>query len=667
MHPDDARDSRLDDATTVVAILLLALAAIVLTAAALLPADPAHVAPDVARDFLPFDAAVRPEPSERLIFMLCALLLPLLAAAGAWQVGRHHSAAWAQAARGYAVGAGLLAASAFGNAHGTRRMFRLDNPGAMLVAGGLSLALAYWFLARAPLAAGKVESRTRRGAWMPFIFIATLLVPAVAWRPLPLAALQSSFRHYANLDVVVSPVIQAAHGRLPLVDFTSQYGLYATFLAPLTQVFGFTIASLTITLVALQLLATVALIVVVLRECQSRVLAVLAVAGIVFVSGGYVPARFDPDPYLQYWPIRFFWPALMTLLVQQWVRSARRPWLALTSLAGGIAILWNLDSGIAAAGAWLGLLFTRAVTATITSRGHSQWRELGTATALLLVPLLVFATALSVRAESPVDYRVMLESHARFYVTGFFMVPLPRSLHPWQVIAAAYVAAMVIGMAHALGRINNPRAVLIHYLAFLGVGLFAYYQGRSVDQVLMAVSWPALMIVFLGADWMRTRRGTRRDQRRTGDLLIVGAVALGSWCAVVLTGDAPAALRMAVRNWTAQAPTPVTRNVDFMRVQAHPGQPQVVISRFQATYAAETGLPSALHGHAVGESVARSMGRAHVREIESIRPERLFVGVPYREDSDRNPYVDLLPVLARDYRLAGTTTGAEELRVYIRR
>ena len=667
MHAEDARDSRLNDATTVVAILLVALAATILAAAALLPADPAPVAPDVARDFLPFDSAVRPEPSERLIFMVCALLLPLLAAAAAWQVGRHHSTAWAQVARGCALGAGLLAASAIGNAHGTRRMFRLDNPLALLITGGLALALTYWFLARTPRTHETSGTSTRRVGLMSVVAIVTLLVPAFAWRPLPLAALRSSFRHYANLDVVVSPVIQAAHGSLPLVEFTSQYGLYAIFLAPLSQVTGLTIGSLTLTLVALQLLATVALIVVVLREVQSRVLAILAVAAILFVSGGYVPARFDPDPYLQYWPIRFFWPALMTLLVQQWVRSGRRAWLALTSRAGGVAILWNLDSGIAATGAWLGLLFTQAVTAGITRRSHGHWRTLGAAAALVLVPLLVFAAGLSLRAESPVDYRVLLESHARFYVTGFFMVPLPRALHPWHVVAAVYVAAMVIGMAHALGRINNPRAVLVHYLAFLGVGLFAYYQGRSVDPVLIAVSWPALLIVFLCADWMRTRRFTGHNRRGTGDLLIAGAVTLGGWCAIVLAGDAPAALRMAVRNWTAQAPTPVTRNVDFLRAHAPPGQPQVVISRFQATYAAETGLPSALHGHAVGESVARSMGRSHVREIEASRPERLFVGVPYLEDSERNPYVDLLPLLARDYRLAGTTTGAEELRVYIRR
>jgi hypothetical protein len=226
---------------------------------------------------------------------------------------------------------------------------------------------------------------------------------------------------------------------------------------------------------------------------------------------------------------------------------------------------------------------------------------------------------------------------------------------------------MVVGMSHAFGRLANPRALLMHFLSFLGVGLFAYYQGRSVDQVLVAASWPAVLIVFLCADWLHALRRDGVLHDPPGRFITAAALAFGVWCSAVLVADAPAPLRLASRNWSARPPTPVTDNIDFIRAHAPRGEPVVVISRFQATYAAQTGLPSALRGHAVGESVARSMGRDHVRQVESLRPTRLFLGVPYLENSERNPYVDLLPILARDYQLSARTTGLEELHLYIRR
>ena len=665
MHPD-ARDSHFDETTTVVAVLLVGIVALVLALAAVLPADPAPVPADIARDFLPFNSAVRPEPTERLIFIVCAVLLALLATAGAWWLGRTPLVRQAPAARAAAIGASVLVAAALANSPGTRRMFRLEDAGEVLLLGAAALAVVYWFLRHGYR--GRQPSGRGSRMWVGTgASITILLLPALAWRPLPVEALASSFRHYANLDVVLSPVVQAIHGRLPLTDFTSQYGLYAVFLAPWFGVTGLTVASFTTTLVALQLLGTMALVVTAVRECQSRALAILAIAAIVFVSGGYIPARFDPDAYLQYWPIRFLWPAVLTLLVQQWVRTARRRWLVCASLAGGIAVLWNVDSGIAAAGGWLALLVTRAIAARWSGRNHFPWREPGVAAAMVALPILIFATALAARAETGIDFGALLESHKRFYVTGFFMVPLPRTLHAWQVVAAVYVTAMVIGVAHALGRVGNPRAVLIHYLAFLGIGLFAYYQGRSVDQVLVAVSWPAVLIVFLCADWILALRRDGRLHRRTGDVLTASTVAFGAWCAMILLADAPASVASGVRHWTSRPPTPVTRNIDFIRSQSVPGEPLVVIARFQATYAAETRHPSALRGQAVSESVARSMGRAHVRDIETLRPRRLFVGVPYLQNSERNPYLDLLPILARDYRLAAAITGPEELRLYLRR
>jgi len=93
----------------------------------------------------------------------------------------------------------------------------------------------------------------------------------------------------------------------------------------------------------------------------------------------------------------------------------------------------------------------------------------------------------------------MFEVILIFSQLGFAMEPIPIR-HPWVILMTIYVT----GFSYALINIKKKEEIqfnsIIFLLSSLGMGLFIYFLGRSINLNLLTVSLPGLILISLYGD-----------------------------------------------------------------------------------------------------------------------------------------------------------------------
>ena len=647
--------------TMVVFIAVAAMLWVVASAlAAALPSDRGFVSDELARLFVGPAVFLHPEPTERRIFVVGLLLLPGFALGGAWLAVRYTR--WRPWLAGLAVplaAYALLVLAVYPNALEFLRL--TDSLVWMMLALGIAVACLDGST-RGPW----MNIRRNRASAVVALLVASLAVYfAFIWRTFDIRALQTTWRHEQHLDAVLYTVSQAAKGRVAIADYPSQYGFFGSLLAPWFRLVGLSVLSLTVTLNALQGVALTALAAFAFREFKHLPLAIGVSMAVLYFVNSWSALTGDPDPYFQYAPVRFFFPAVSVLLVSEWLRAPTPRRAALISLVAGVAVVWNLDSGVAVAGGWL-LLLSYQLTSVALAR--EDWRPraktLGMALGLIALPALAFFAWILWRAQGHVDFGLAIQSQRLFYGTGFFMLPMPTRLHPWHVVAAILVFGVVLGSMRVIGKTTDRRAWVILYVALLGLGLFTYYQGRSHDRVLIYVAWPAIVIAFLAADWAWDLAQGKRLRRSIAAAIAAPILTFGILCGLHLVHDIPGTARMAQRRLHGAVATPwILENLRMVRDATRGRTDAVILARFQGVYFAEAGLASSLRGPGNVEVILRAQGADIVRQIEQMLPPVVFLGKPFLVDKKRNPYATLLPILSQRYRITATSAD-DQFRLY---
>ncbi|MCA1826298.1 MAG: hypothetical protein ABR567_13325 [Myxococcales bacterium] len=329
-----------------------------------------------------------------------------------------------------------------------------------------------------------------------------------------------------HFDILLGAVNGVLHGRTVLVDMTSQYGvLWPYVAAALLRPFGLSVASLSgffATLEALQLVFLyLALARVMGRRSLATLLSFAAVAGVSHALFGSAPFNleqtlfrrvdyaYEVTPvYYQFFPLRTFWPAFFIWLVPLCAGPRRRLVLVAGYLLCGVALLWNVDQGLVVLIAWTAQL--------AYERLGDRWRPvlrhvvlhaaLAAATAAGSVGAYVlFAHA---RAGSWPDLSRLVFFQSVFYRFGFGMLPM-RLGELWQPLILVYVLTVFACSRRALSGRTRGDAPWKLFIALYGLGLFAYYQGRSSPKVLLAVLFPAVFLSCLEVhEGLEALRGT---------------------------------------------------------------------------------------------------------------------------------------------------------------
>ncbi|MGF7049233.1 hypothetical protein J2T13_003743 [Paenibacillus sp. DS2015] len=310
-------------------------------------------------------------------------------------------------------------------------------------------------------------------------------------------SLTDSAEYTSHFNAVFHSMALVHMGESILVDITNQYGLYPHILEPIFKVIGLNVFSFTLIMSMLVSLSLYFLYKVLDKLITNKIYSLLAFSFVLFY--GYVHFKIvNPDSYFQYYPIRTLFPTLLMYYSLKYFESKSYFKYYLFTFISSIALLWNLDSGLIVFITWILVqLFDEA----LNWKGwilfaKNCFKHLVVSIGALISILLIFTLYIYLRSGTIPNLIEFFNYQIYFYGYGFFMLPM-KMIHPWNLVALIYILGLLFSLNAVVRKENTLLVRVIFLLSILGVGLFSYYQGRSHDNVLTLVWYPALMLLVL--------------------------------------------------------------------------------------------------------------------------------------------------------------------------
>jgi hypothetical protein len=592
---------------------LLILPVLAVTAALLIANYPPPGAVDRSVVIAALQADIAPEPAETFTYAVLSILgLGLAIASGRFRISSDSRVT---------IAADLLLACSFGWLIANGEIARMLVRG---YAAGFQRPTVALLLAAAAGVGTCYLSTYRRGlrfVWA--VLAAVVLVHVCSWRVLGTTFADTDLLWPFHADPIFYGIAQVAAGKTVLVDLPSQYGLFSQFLGPLFRILPLSIFSVTLVFALLQVLATCALLWVLARRLRSAPLLLISGLALVMVVGENV-LLFDGlrEMYLQYWPIRFLWPACAVLVFDWYLERPTVHRTVVFSVLAGAGVLWNADSGMAVVLAFGAFLAARVVM------GHDRRNNaIRLGVHLVTLAITVAATLITLRvAVGPLHLAWLFEYQQIFAGLGLLALPMPRMPHDWMAIAAVYLLALVAA-AEGWRRGAGRRADLVFFLAILGIGLFAYYVSRSHILNLIKVAWPAVLITALLCDSCLRQSRSSFDSKFILAATGIGALALAAGSFVVHAVSAPPGSPQSIGS-TFQQPTGSTFDEELALVRKHTskGEECVIAARRQGVYHLASGTSSPVSGPGLTEALLSVDQERLVSEVMSGKQRCLFFG-----------------------------------------
>lgn len=467
------------------------------------------------------------------------------------------------------------------------------------------------------------------------LFVASVGLQLVAWRILNVNSITENPTWSTSVDAVIYSVSQVVGGRTLLADLPSQYGLFPEFVGPLFRLVGLSVFTFSVLFAAMQVASLVAVYSVAQRLLRHPLFKIGF--GIALVMVTYETCLFMVgirEQYFQYWPIRFFWPALSLLAFYSYAQMPTLRRAVFMSLIGAVASLWNADSGLmveAAFGVFLvakwAALFSRDKEGSRVER-HAIVLKVWLHLAIFAIAIAVMALYLWTKADRPLQLTWLVDYQKLFYGLGFMMLPLPLSASPWMAVLGVYLLGVLSAASSWRKSPRNRSADVLLYTCMLGTGLFVYYEGRSHILNLITVSWPALLAASLMSD--RAIRATAAgilNRSFLAPAAISGGVML--LCCVAFIRGIPMladSARSAIVERSVPASPVVHDEIEFISLHTREGEACVILSKRQGLYYASLHLVSPLIGPGNAETLTVRDRDSMITQLRDNEFACVFVG-----------------------------------------
>jgi hypothetical protein len=478
-------------------------------------------------------------------------------------------------------------------------------------------------------------------------------------------------------------IAQVFGGKTLLIDLTNQYGFYAYFLEPIFKIVGLHVILLTALLGVLLAGFFAISFFLIKRLVKSRAIALCAFLAI---PGAWLWAQCFTEygPVFQHWPHRVLFPGILLLTVwfyQKAKGKSRRLLYYSTFVICGMAILWNIDTGVVVFGSWIVFLFWetlgqwRSLPFKKTAKAITQHSLTALTVVVLSIGCLYIYTYL--RSAAFPDMLAAFRYQGIFYRSGFSMLPMPL-IHPWNLIVLTYcvgicisfsrLAKRMVGVNPAEDEPQKSRFNMIFIVSIMGAGLFSYYQGRSADASLLDSFWSVFFLLALFADGLleHLAPGIKRSSPivcrasniATGLLFVLSSLMLFCYAGGIAQLSPRFADRIkteiqAVGQSHNGGASIYAQNIDFIREYYSPGDQVLILGWSQATYYMESGTTNPLDIPGFLELVYRSdyqrlsdylMNVVAVDEEEHVVPLRVIM-----MDDFRSLYPDLFEMVISNY------------------
>ena len=432
-----------------------------------------------------------------------------------------------------------------------------------------------------------------------------------------------------HLDAMLYSITQVAYGKTLLADLPAQYGLYAELLKP-AFFSGCTILRFTSLMALFQFVAWLSLLYASKTLIRSNLLFLLAgMALSILIGEMWLNGIGFSEPYYQYWPLRLLFPAIAIVIFERCLRSdnRQRRTLGLLAATAAVGCIWNLDTGVPVFGAMFAYLLSRVILPPKTTSRRREVSLMLFAAGIVISVVALFFVYLRLKAGRPLDWAQLIEYQKIFYTAGINLLPMPISFHPWIIVCGVYLAGLVTYIADLQRREVAGFSSMLFFLSILGIGLFAYYQGRSHEYVFAIVVWPSVLISFALLDRIRRACAAKLLPKRC--VLVVAPVVL---LATLLAGSSlmllPDIIRSFGRNWavtTDRAFNKTKDAVSFIKRNTRQGERVFILSYQQATYFGEARLLSAIDGPGWVEMLLRADRERFKSAILNARDVPVFV------------------------------------------
>ena len=331
----------------------------------------------------------------------------------------------------------------------------------------------------------KKNKIVKKYAWIiPAIFIGIFSV---------LTAKCYLFRNFDLFDahhysVVLHPIWQSFYG-FSIFENVSTYGAYAFFALPFFKIVSLSSASVDF----FWLLLLGGTFFFIWHGCRKfipdwvcRTAVTASVMALTAFSGNITH-------YTQYFPLRTIFPAMLFC----WVACRRKKLFApLTCIAGSImalaAIIWNPDSGLLLAAAWIAFLISALYG---TKQPLTAWfRALGAAVAGAAGFFILFILTAWIMYGTFPQLTNLFVTPLVFGKLGLYQLPM-NALDWWLVPLGVYCSILTVMAGKIVRRNLSGENAVVLFTALLGCALFVYYTGRSHSGNLYPVCYPALILL----------------------------------------------------------------------------------------------------------------------------------------------------------------------------
>ncbi|KGF65551.1 hypothetical protein [Pseudomonas lutea] len=553
---------------------------------------------------VPAPSQLNPEPIERSVFILLAALAPIgLVIAGKLFRG-FDPGFW-----GYillSTAACILLVAPFVTSDFAGVMFF---PTSLISANRLiMLVLAALLSAAAVLISFKgIAGRRSYMGWTIGTAVAAAIVFQVA--PYRLASdrmVTLASQWSVSYDAATYALTQVVGGKTLLHDLPSQYGLFPELIAPIFKLIDISVLTVSTLFIVLQLIALSCLAAVLHIHVRNPLLRAMTFLCLLISTGLFLYLNdIKQEIYVQYYPIRFICPSVALFLFARYCLESTRTRLTVLGIASGVAVFWNFDSGIPV---------LVSIGATLLVKPFFiqplRWRVLGPAFAFSIFAALTFGLLMAIlrlKAGGPLGIQEAASAQKLFYGSGFMMLPMPLTFHPWQLVLVAYAAAAVAAVSAWRRHVNNHVYDVLFCAGIMGLGLFTYYQGRSHIYCLMMVLWPALIVGAILTDLILRSMRKRSTSFVSGLLALpfVFFVSLGTVTLAFSARDLVLAGVGNVVNYDKDRDPVIASELAFLRATSK-GRDCLILAQRQAIYHAELKTASPLTGPGLIETLLQS-------------------------------------------------------------
>jgi len=450
--------------------------------------------------------------------------------------------------------------------------------------------------------------------------IAFLLALTLCWRIFGMDSLAESGSLAFHYDAVAYSLTQIVKGGTCLFDVVPQYGCYGEFLAPIVNLFGYSTLLVSLLMALLQALAIIFFVTFSRFLIEGWRLFAAAAVCVALVTNRIIYVG-SVDPGFANMPIRLLFPAATLLLVQSQSGQSQVRAFGWGSFSG-VAVLWNLDTGLVVFAA-LGILVL--FDGCTDSAWRARWRSCRAFGLGWISILALAAIALSLKAGHFIDPAYYVAFQRTFFGSGFGMLPMPTVPSLWTLVALIYLIPLAM-IALRVGRgPHDFRLERAGYLAILGAGLFSYYVGTSHTETLMIVIWPAVILAFFLIQRFGQDAGARSTKIVRGG---IAALSL-SFVAVTVASRVPE-LSVVRDRWIrlagAVTHTLIRDEVAFIKTRELADEPVGILAVNQATLFGETGLRSAIPGLGWVETLREADVKVFIERLVTGGPKHLFIG-----------------------------------------